>query len=148
MSTDTIPVPLEVLESPIPFDLYREVHKGLRLALFDLTVATGRADLEVAAARADVVARARAVIGLLHAHHGHEDTFIQPLVEAGARRLAAIIEAGHAETEQDLLEIEALLERLCAAGDEDGVPPDRTSTRSLPSSRRATSRTWRSRRAA
>jgi hypothetical protein len=123
MSIDTIavPVPQAVLDSPIPFDLYREVHKGLRLALFDLTVAVGRADLETAAARADVVTRTQAVIRLLHAHHGHEDVFIQPLVEAGAGRLASVIEDGHTETEQDLLEIEARLERLTAADDEDGV---------------------------
>jgi hypothetical protein len=122
MSIDIVaaPVPSDIEGSPIPFDLYREVHKGLRHALFDLTVTVGRADCTAPAARREVVTKTRGVIALLHAHHGHEDAFIQPLVEAHAPRLAAIIEAGHIETERDLVEIEARLNRLSdvAEGDE------------------------------
>jgi hypothetical protein len=121
IDTTTPAVPQELLDSPIPFDLYREVHKGLRLALFDLTVALGRTDCSTAAGRADAAQRAQQVLHLLHAHHGHEDMFIQALVDLHAPRLAEVVEAGHVETDQDLVEIETLLERLTASTGGDAV---------------------------
>lgn len=127
MNFDTVAVPdLDDIEaSPTSFDLYREVHKGLRHALFDLTVEVGRADVTATDVRQEVIDRALGVVALLHAHHGHEDTFIQPLVEAHAPRLAAIIEAGHIETEQDLVEIEGRLTRLARAGGSEEVAAGR-----------------------
>jgi hypothetical protein len=116
----TVPV-TEPQAPPIPFDLYREVHKGLRFALFDLTVAAGRTPCATPAGRDDVVRRTRRVIALLHAHHHHEDDFIRDLLGLHAPKLAPMIEEGHLETEQDIIEIELLLERLSSCADADGV---------------------------
>lgn len=115
IDTTTAPVPQELLDSPIPFDLYREVHKGLRLALFDLTVAVGATDCATLDGRGDVVARTERVVALLHTHHGHEDAFIQELIQEHAPLLAEIVESGHEETEHDLVELDDRLARLAAA---------------------------------
>lgn len=115
IDTTAASLPQELLGSPIPFDLYREVHKGLRLALFDLTVAAGAADCADPSERAAVVAHTERVVALLHAHHGHEDAFIQELVQEHAPRLAEIVESGHVETEHDLVELDDRLARLAAA---------------------------------
>jgi hypothetical protein len=120
MSTHIVSEPArQGSEAPaVPFDLYREVHKGLRFALFDLTVAVGRADCRASSDRTEVIARTNAVIRLLHAHHGHEDAFIRDLIEIHAPALAAIVDEGHLETDQDLLEIELLVERLATCAPE------------------------------
>lgn len=115
IDTTAASLPQERLGSPIPVDLYREVHKGLRLALFDLTVAAGAADCADPSGRATVVAHTERVVALLHAHHGHEDAFIQELVQEHAPLLAEIVESGHVETEHDLVELDDRLARLAAA---------------------------------
>ncbi len=101
--------------SPLPYDFFREVHKGLRSALYRLTVAVGSADYRSATARNDVIDRVHATVELLHAHHGHEDAFIKPLLDRHAPVLAQIVDAGHQETECDLIEIELLTDRLVGA---------------------------------
>lgn len=54
-------------------DLYREVHKGIRLALFDLCRAAGTLDPGDPASRAGVVVRFAEVERMLTLHHEHED---------------------------------------------------------------------------
>jgi hypothetical protein len=98
--------------SPLPYDFFREVHKGLRSALYGLTVTVGSADYRCDAARDEVIARVHDTVALLHAHHGHEDAFIKPLLEHHTPVLARIVDAGHQETECDLIEIELLTDRL------------------------------------
>lgn len=111
---ETDPV-AQLAAAPIPFDLYREVHKGLRKALFDLTTAVGAADCESAVDREAVVAHVHRVVDLLHTHHGHEDTFIQPMVDAHAPTLAAMIESGHVEVDADIVDLELAAEKLAGA---------------------------------
>lgn len=54
-------------------DLYREVHKGLRLALFGLCEAAGSLDPDDRAARQAFVDRFAELELMLTLHHGHED---------------------------------------------------------------------------
>jgi hypothetical protein len=117
---DTDPI-AQLAAAPIPFDLYREVHKGLRKALFDLTTSVGSADCQVAADREAVVAHVHRVIALLHTHHGHEDTFIQPLLDAHAPTLAAMIEDGHGEVDADIVDLELAAEKLAGTDGGDAV---------------------------
>jgi hypothetical protein len=105
----------EIKTSGIPFDLYREVHKGLRHTLFQLTVAVGSADCADGNARQDVVDAVHRVIALLHAHHDHEDTFLRPVISAQDPHLAAMTDAGHDEIEADLVEIELRTDKLASA---------------------------------
>jgi hypothetical protein len=122
MTVTIDPTILEAIEaSPVPYDLYREVHKGLRHALFDLTVAIGSADLGIEPGRRTIADEVHATVALLHAHHGHEDTFITPHLVVHDPRLSTIVDAGHAETEADLVEIEMLTDALVGADGEDAV---------------------------
>jgi hypothetical protein len=116
-SPDVDPI-AAIKASPIQFCLYREAHKGLRHALFQLTVGVGSADCTNADARAAVVDDVQNVLAVLNAHHEHEDVFIKPLIEAHAPELASIVDTGHMEIEADLLEIEVLADKLagCAGG--------------------------------
>ena len=121
----TITIDQNVLESleaaPVPYDFFREVHKGLRRALFDVTAFAGAAACEDSAVRAEVAERVHALVSLLHSHHGHEDAFIQPLLEAHAPELAAAVDDGHVEIDRDLDAIELRTNRLLGAEGGDAI---------------------------
>jgi hypothetical protein len=122
MTVTTGPDPIEAIKaSPIPFCLYREVHKGLRYALFQLVTAVGSADCADAQDRGAVVDQMHAVITLLTEHHDHEDTFLQPVIRANAPAVAALLEEGHAEVEHDLVEIELRTDRLAMSAGTEAV---------------------------
>lgn len=108
----TTEIPTRATAVDLPFDLYREVHKGLRRALFDLTVHVGAADCADVDQRTAVVHRTRNLVANLHHHHTHEDLFIQPAIVAVDPALAAIVDDGHIETEDGIAAIEADVDRL------------------------------------
>lgn len=110
-----------VERSGLPYDFYREVHKGLRRALFTLTAELGASDYELPEARAHAVLRVSETVALLHGHHHHEDEFFAPLLAQHNPRLAAIVDAGHAESEAQLAEIDRLTQELAAASGPDAV---------------------------
>jgi hypothetical protein len=97
------------MSQPIRPDLFRNVHKGIRRALFDVCLALGRAGDD---APAD--ARLRGVLrDVMHfvAHHGdNEDVLLVPILRRANPALAARMEAAHAP-------ISAALELLVAAID-------------------------------
>jgi hypothetical protein len=116
MTVATAPDPIAAIKaSPIPFDLYHAVHKGMRYALFQLVTRVGSADCTDAHARSAVADQVRFVIHLLTEHHDHEDTFIQPVIEANSPALAAVLEEGHTEVAHDLVEIELRTDRLATS---------------------------------
>jgi Hemerythrin HHE cation binding domain len=122
MTVATAPDPIEAIKaSPIPFDLYHEVHKGLRHALFQLVTRVGSADCTDAQARSAVADQVRSVIHLLTEHHDHEDTFIEPVIRAKAPKLALILAEGHTEVEQELVEIELRADRLATSAGTEAV---------------------------
>ena len=87
---------LDAIEAaPIPYNLYGEIHKGLRHALFALTEAAGSVDAADAEARVGIATRVTATVELFHAHHAHEDDFVKPLLDEAAPELSAIVDAGH-----------------------------------------------------
>ncbi|HVU71486.1 MAG TPA: hypothetical protein VHE83_00860 [Mycobacteriales bacterium] len=71
--THSAPTTLPPLPDLATFDIYREVHKGLRAELFGLVTAAGALDVDDAAARARFVTRFARVDDMLGLHHGHED---------------------------------------------------------------------------
>jgi hypothetical protein len=121
MTTTAAPAIPVADPTPIPFDLFREVHKGLRHALFALVTDVGAADLESADERHTIAARVRSVIGLLRHHHAHEDAFIQPVIEHHDAGLAVTVDDGHAETDREIALIGADIERLAEATGSDAV---------------------------
>jgi len=82
--------------TPETLDLYREVHKGLRKALFSLCEHAGSLDPADDEARKSFVVRFAEVEKMLTQHHEHEDTaFMGDLIAAKAPDLIAEVEAGH-----------------------------------------------------
>lgn len=105
--------PVEAIKaSPIPYNMYREVHKGLRLAIFDLVTRVGSADCMDSVCRSNTVKSVHELIALLQTHHDHEDRFMQPLILTHARSLAPMVEEGHSEIAADLVQIELCTDKL------------------------------------
>lgn len=116
MTVTVDPSIVEAIEAaPVPYDFYREVHKGLRRAVFELTVAVGAADFDDPLTRDRMAARVHDLVSLFHSHHGHEDDFIKPLLQAADARLDAIVDGGHVDIDVDLAEIEAMADALVSA---------------------------------
>lgn len=84
------------------WDVYREIHKAMRHALFGVTFLAGSADPADDAAVAGVVDEWRRVRFVLDGHHGHEDEFCDALVAKHAASLRDELEAGHREADAGL----------------------------------------------
>ena len=84
------------------WDLYREIHKAMRLALFGVITQAGRIDGADDAAVAALVDEWATVEFLLRTHHVHEDEFCDELVRVHAPQLCDELEAGHRQADADL----------------------------------------------
>lgn len=80
---------------PAP-DLFTNVHKGLRKALFELVLALGRAEASPAASGAER-ALAREVVHFLRIHGENEDVLILPLLETRKPEVFRRLESAHVE---------------------------------------------------
>lgn len=93
--TDTTPQAYRA----VAFDLYRDIHKGIRTELFALTGEAGRIDPSDTCAVVALDAQVRSVVDFLVAHAEHEDGVIQPALEDRAPELADAIARDHASLE-------------------------------------------------
>ncbi|HEY7626292.1 MAG TPA: hemerythrin domain-containing protein [Ilumatobacteraceae bacterium] len=80
---------------PVAFDLYRDIHKGIRGELFNLVLDTGRIDPHDDCEAAALADQVRRTVQLLVDHAGHEDNAIQPALELHAPALAARVASDH-----------------------------------------------------
>ena len=96
-------------------DLYRNVHKGIRVMLADLVREAGRADFTDPAELERLKSRAGEIFELLESHAHTEDRFIMPLVAAHDPALAKEFAAAHGEQEALLPSLLAGLELIDAA---------------------------------
>lgn len=96
-----------------PVDLYREIHKGLRLALFDLTERAGALD-GTDPIGVDSFARLFADIDMmLDTHHGHEDgERLGALIELNAAEAAATVGEAHDASAHRLAELRSMVADL------------------------------------
>ncbi len=92
--TTTEPHLLTVPEA-VTFDLYRDIHKAIRVDLFTLTAAAGRTDPSDEGALADLALRVRASMDVLDHHADHEDTAIGPVLTEHLPAVADRIAADH-----------------------------------------------------
>lgn len=76
-------------------DLYLDIHKGIRADLFAVTGRAGSLDPADAAGRAALADAVRFSVDLLVSHAEHEDTVVQPVLEAERPDLAEVIAADH-----------------------------------------------------
>jgi hypothetical protein len=110
------------MSQPPPVDLYREVHKGLRRALFAVTEQAGRADAANEEDLRNLQAEVSRVTWMLRLHATHEDATIQPLVEQHIPSLAPKIVEAHHVTEETLNALNASAEQLLATPAEKRTP--------------------------
>ncbi len=111
----------------VAVDLYRDIHKGIRAELFGTTLDAGRVDPADRAGRARLATRVDDLVYLLVTHAHHEDTSVQPAIEAHLPALAERIETDHLRLETRLAGLREL-----AAVSVDGDPiAQRTSAHHL-----------------
>lgn len=105
-----------------PVDLYREVHKGLRVALFDLLQSAGSLDCSDSASVGNFVQLFDDVDMMLQTHHTHEDgPELGALINAHASSVLAVIQKGHDWSDEQLIELRSLVGEL-VAGAKSSVP--------------------------
>jgi hypothetical protein len=115
-ATTTTPLLVETaaLEA-VSFDLYRDVHKGIRNGLFSVTLAAGEVDPHDADAVRTLGERWTDLVGVLVAHAEHEDEFVQPVIERFSPSAAAEIADAHPRLEAQMAELEVLADRATDA---------------------------------
>lgn len=109
-------------DGQMAWDLYREIHKGLRYALFGVTAQAGRTDAGDDAGVAALVEEWGTVRFLLDGHHAHEDTYVDALVQAHAADLSDELEAGHRTSDEAIAALTAAAGALAVAPAADRWP--------------------------
>ena len=100
----------------VRWDLYREIHKAMRHALFGVTRLAGVADPGDEASTRRLLDEWREVRFVLVGHHEHEDEHCDPLVRRHAPELRDELEAGHDAAAAGLARIDASTHRIERAG--------------------------------
>jgi hypothetical protein len=100
---------------PVALDLYKDIHKGIRADLFDLTLEAGRIDPGDRDRRDALADHVRRSVTLLMDHAEHEDGHIQPALEAHRPELAAAIASDHEVIDARLPGLVALADDALAA---------------------------------
>jgi hypothetical protein len=96
-------------------DLYRDIHKGVRNALFRVTFRAGCVDPTDDDSVKTLVADVHDVMTFLAAHHHHEDTpALLDLIDAYAPELRAEIEAAHVRADVAIDELPSIADELAA----------------------------------
>ncbi len=89
----------------VGFDLYRDVHKGIRHGLFTVTEGCGHVDPFDESAVRETNARVEELLHLLDVHSRHEDEFLGPIIGTHLPTLAAQLHREHTELEALTTEI-------------------------------------------
>jgi hypothetical protein len=92
----------------VGFDLYRDIHKGIRAELFAVTGTAGRIDPSHKAARLALQSHVRSVVDLLVMHAEHEDASVQPWIERIVPDVAETIVDDHAHLEARMVDLQVL----------------------------------------
>jgi hypothetical protein len=98
-ATEARPTPSTAGAPPASADLYRDIHKGIRAELFDITSMAGRVDPGDTTAKSALAEHVHGVVELLIAHAAHEDAAIQPEIEIHLPDVAATIVRDHERLE-------------------------------------------------
>lgn len=104
------------------WDLYREVHKGMRLALASVTTRAGSADAGDERAVRALLEEWRDVALVMRGHHDHEDEFCDPLIRGHAPELRDVLEEGHRRVDRHLKALDRSVERIRSTVAGDRVP--------------------------
>jgi hypothetical protein len=101
--------------SALPFDAYRDIHKGVRAELFAVVGSAGNVDPADTAGRAALAAHVSDVVDLLVEHASNEDTHVLPVLEAHAPALFERVSTDHADLDGRLARIAERAEAITHA---------------------------------
>lgn len=107
------------MESRLSF--YRDVHKGIRSFLLDLTVAAGRLEWNDAAQVAIFREQAELTFRLLSGHAHHENEYVAPLLDEAAPHVARILGDNHQDQEVTLDRLQNQLRAINCSSDEAAI---------------------------
>jgi hypothetical protein len=99
----------------VPYDPYRNVHKGIRSGLFRVTAQAGSLDPGDRCSREGLAEDVRTLFTLMLSHAEHEDEFVQPHIEVHAPYFAEVIAADHPRIEARMRDIQEWAERAAGA---------------------------------
>ncbi len=99
----------------VAYDMYRDIHKGIRAELFRVTTLAGSMDPGERCSRERLAEDVTNLFTLLAGHAEHEDIYVQPLIEAHAPFYAEVIASDHPRLEARMEEIVARVQRAAVA---------------------------------
>jgi hypothetical protein len=99
----------------VTFDLYRDIHKGIRGELFAITTTAGSLDPSDGCGRAALADHVSAMRRVLESHAEHEDGVIDPVLAQHLPELAAAITGDHHALEARFAWIVELSQHASAA---------------------------------
>ena len=115
----TVTEPITILEAPgyqrVAFDLYKDIHKGIRADLFAVTGEAGRLDPADRAGRHALASHVHAAVDLLVSHAEHEDAHMDPILEQHRPDLSERIRADHVALDARLPDLVALADETVDA---------------------------------
>ncbi len=97
------------------WDVYREIHKAMRFALFGVTVRAGATDANDDVAVAALLKEWDDVCMVLLGHHGHEDDFCDVLVKTHAPQLRDKLEESHLLADDAIAKLRGSAEAIAAS---------------------------------
>jgi hypothetical protein len=106
-ATETRPATTPTIP-PATAAIYRDIHKGIRAELFDVTLTAGRVDPTDAAAKSALAAHVGTVVELLVSHAAHEDDAVQPEIEIHLPDVAVKIATDHERLEARMADLGVL----------------------------------------
>ncbi len=101
--------------TPVTFDLYTNIHKGIRAELFDIVLYAGRIDPAERRLRAGMAARVGQVMDMLVSHAHHEDRGLEAVLAEHLPALGAQIADDHAVLHARIDALRELAERAVGA---------------------------------
>jgi hypothetical protein len=99
----------------VEFDIYKNIHKGIRSVLFDVTERAGNVDPASEQGVRDVADRWRGAVELLISHAEHEDTHLQPVIVRYLPDVAEKIAYDHPRLEAQMASLEVVADRAVNA---------------------------------
>jgi hypothetical protein len=106
--TTSFPAATDQPPAAVTFDLYRDIHKGIRAELFAVTASAGSIDPGDRLGRAALADHVAAVASLLESHAQHEDVHIEPALRAHLPELAERVATDHVALEGHIRWIDEL----------------------------------------
>jgi hypothetical protein len=106
------------IQTIVPLDLYKDIHKGIRSELFALVESAGRTDPADRGAKVALSDHVRSAVELLESHAHHEDAVIQPSLEIHLPAIAEQIATDHASFDR---RTEALVDLAASSAECNGA---------------------------